>query len=128
MIQAQTNMKTLVKHRRSLEDGLITRNLDISKQVTLNWVKDTSPGQDRRCSTQNAIAVTSSHVKFGASVWKDSQLVTSGLAHNLPLIRVNEMIGYDADAKPGAAMRAEQPVACNLARCVGSYATVFLIP
>ena len=106
LLQTQTTLPATIKHKRSLEDNLINRALDISRQITLSWLKDSNPAQDKRSATQTVYAA--GHVRFATGVWKDSNAINNGIICNLPLIRVNEMIGYDPENKPGPSMRAEQ--------------------
>ena len=42
------------------------------------------------------------------NLWSMSEAVASGVVDNLPLIKVADMMGYDAETRPGAAARAEQ--------------------
>ena len=107
--QAQTLPQALLKHRRSLEDGLCNCNLDCTKDVALMFQKPANCGaQDKRLLVQPALLVTSA--THESNSWAESSVALQNLIQDIPLIRVNEMIGYDAEtgARPGASARVEQ--------------------
>ena len=108
VVQAQTSVNAQLKHKRLFEDNLLKRDLDLSHCVTMAFQKEVEHRQDKRNSTQHAYAVHSGHMKFQQSIWATSEAVTRGFIDNLPLVKVGEMLGYDADNRPGAAARAEQ--------------------
>ena len=60
---AQTQPTVALKHRRSLEDGMISRTLDLSRNVTLLFRKDGARTSDKRPGTQACYAVFSAHKK-----------------------------------------------------------------
>ena len=107
VVQAQTTVQAALKHKRSLEDHLMSRHLDLSRSLTLVYKKqETSQRNDRRQMTQAAYIVTSEHTKSGA--WQQSEALQTGVISDLPLIKVVDMRGYDPDNKPGPAARTEQ--------------------
>ena len=108
VVQAQTSVNAQLKHKRLFEDNLLTRDLDLSHSVTMAFKKEAEHRQDKRNGTQHAYAVHSGHMRFSQSLWASSDAVARGFIDNLPLIKVSDMIGYDADNRPGAAARAEQ--------------------
>ena len=121
MPQAQTVPQALVKHRRILEDFLIGHNMDITKNVTL--IFQTSSGStsaDKRSLVHPCLFVSSTNHNE-TNVWSSSAPVQMGHIADIPLIRVNEMLGYDLEvgSRPGASARTEQThgllVSCVLA-------------
>ena len=60
VVQAQTAVQTVLKHRRLLEDNLLNRHLGLSRAVTLVFKKDAYRGTDKRQKTQACYGVLSS--------------------------------------------------------------------
>ena len=61
---------------------------------------------DKRQVSQPVLMVT--HVAGEASPWTNTTAFKNQVVGTLPLVPVSQMIGYDADSKPGAAARVEQ--------------------
>lgn len=107
VFHSATSMQAHMKHSRKVEDVLWKANLDISQRVTLLFSKETTrQGSDKRALTQLCIS------PFAAKncKWQESEAHQSGVVGPLPLLKVSEMVGYDADTgmRPGAASRVEQ--------------------
>lgn len=104
---AATSQEAVLKHRHKLELCLAKAGLYILNVITLQFLKQGSSLQDRRKNTQQALfVVTSDHKDDGA--WTKSHAWDRQTIAAVPLVRVSEMIGYDAESKPGAAARVEQ--------------------
>ena len=97
-----TTSEIVLKHRRLIEDNLlIEQKLDISQTVALHFnLPDDAPASDKRGGVQTCLFVTSD---LQACPWSSPRVVGPQ-----PLIRVRDMIGFDADNKPGASARASQ--------------------
>ena len=50
------------------------------------------------------------------SAWQSSEPLHSHTISELPLVKVSEMKGYDADSRPSAAARVEQQFECIFSR------------
>lgn len=100
--QSNTNTNALLRHTRSIEDALHTRGIDVTHKLSLNFVKPSdSTLNDKRKMLQSCMACSVDSEKLH---WQPPSIVSP-----LPLIRINEMRGYDSDARPGPTARAEQP-------------------
>lgn len=105
-MQSQTVVTALLKHRRLIEDSLVTGGCDVTQQVSLQFDKSESRSNDSRKPVQFCLAVTSNnHV---ANNWKACSVFQYNRIGPVPLIRVADMVGFDADVRPGAAARTEQ--------------------
>lgn len=107
--QAQTSVQALVKHRRHLEDFMMSHALDITRNVALIFQKP--PGgssSDKRQTVHPCLFVSSTNHETNA--WHQSSVAQTNQVSDTPLIRVNEMLGYDTEdgSRPGAASRTEQ--------------------
>ncbi|CAE7224453.1 cofG, partial [Symbiodinium sp. CCMP2592] len=99
--QAQTQQSVAIKHRRSLEDGLLSRSMDLSRHVTMLFKKENVRASDKRPGTQACYAVFSAHKKVAQSAWSTSEPLQTSFIPDLPLISVANMRGYDQDNRKG---------------------------
>ena len=105
-MQSQTVVTALLKHHRSIENSFLAGGCDVTQWVSLHFDKSDSRSNDSRRAVQCCLAVTSiNHVANG---WKDSSVFQINRIGPVPLIRVADMVGFDADVRPGAAARTEQ--------------------
>ena len=106
--QTNTTGGALVKHRRSIEDSLLSAGFDVTTTLALLFEKPVdATGADRRGGCQTCLVLCSD---IRSTPWT----VPSAIGP-MKLIKVNEMIGYDPDSRPGATARAEQIlVLCKL--------------
>ncbi|CAK9054943.1 FO synthase subunit 1 [Durusdinium trenchii] len=94
--QAQTSVQALVKHRRHLEDFMMSHALDIARNVALIFQKP--PGgssSDKRQTVHPCLFVSSTNHETNA--WHQSSVAQTNQVSDTPLIRVNEMLGYDTE-------------------------------
>ena len=105
LAQAQTQAKALVKHRRYLEDALLNCSLDILSPVTLQFDKSNLPVGDKRAPWHPCLFVTA---LCHDSPWQACAAAQTRTIGPAPLIRVVDMLGFDAEQKPGASARTEQ--------------------
>ncbi|CAK8996456.1 unnamed protein product [Durusdinium trenchii] len=99
--QTNTTGGALVKHRRSIEDSLLSAGFDVTTTLALLFEKPVdATGADRRGGCQTCLVLCSD---IRSTPWT----VPSAIGP-MKLIKVNEMIGYDPDSRPGATARAEQ--------------------
>ena len=103
--QAQTKIEPVLKHRRLLEDTLVAGGMDISCYVTLSFDKTQCHAGDKRKGSHPCLFVSASSEN---NEWSESAAAQTGSIGPVPLIRMNEMIGYDPDLKWGPAVRIEQ--------------------
>ena len=101
VMQSNTTSKALLNHRRSMEDMFVNNNLDVTVPVTLHFQKpaDTSNNDKRRLS-QLCLAVSSDSEKL---MWSVPPVISQ-----IPLVKVEDMRGFDDGSKPGPTARAEQ--------------------
>ncbi|CAK9076667.1 unnamed protein product [Durusdinium trenchii] len=101
VMQSNTTSKALLNHRRSMEDMFVNNNLDVTVPVTLHFQKpaDTSNNDKRRLS-QLCLAVSSDSEKL---MWSVPPVISQ-----IPLVKVQDMRGFDDGSKPGPTARAEQ--------------------
>ena len=107
METTSTAQNTIMRHRRLLEDQLNAQGLDILRVVAVNFEKSGSSASDKRALVQHALLVTlradqQENLWAGGNVWN---LQSVG---PVPLVKVSEMMGYDAESKPSPAQRVEQ--------------------
>ncbi|CAK9094359.1 FO synthase subunit 1, partial [Durusdinium trenchii] len=100
--QAQTKIEPVLKHRRLLEDTLVAGGMDISCYVTLSFDKTQRHAGDKRKGSHPCLFVSASSEN---NEWSESAAAQTGSIGPVPLIRMNEMIGYDPDLKWGPALR-----------------------
>jgi hypothetical protein len=99
--QSNTNTNALLRHTRTIEDSLHSRGIDITHKLSLHFTKPAdSTGNDKRKLMQSCMACFSDGDKL---LWQPPSVVGP-----LPLIRINEMRGYDSETRPGPTARAEQ--------------------
>ena len=91
-----TSAPIVYKHRRLVEDNLMnTQKIDISQTVALHFSKPDEPhGADKRGGVQTCLFAASD---INTTAWTSPQVVGP-----TQLIRVRDMIGFDADTRPGA--------------------------
>ena len=126
----QTVATALLKHTRHLQDSCLTAGLDITNQVSIYFDQNSQQhqGDKRRLMHPCHFLSSTSHENC---FWMDSAPVQTGIIGPCRLIRVQDMIGYDQDTRPGAAARLEQMLARVLTRFnffrVGLVSLAFLI-
>lgn len=99
-----TTSQALIKHRRHVEDSLLQKGLDVTQTVALQFSKPADANtSDKRRLLQSCLAVASDPK---ACPWSAPSVIGPA-----PLVKVSDMIGYDADSRPGATARAEQRLA-----------------
>lgn len=108
VVHTNTTQEIVLKHRRLIEDNLhIQQKLDISQTVALHFsLADDAPASDKRGGVQTCLFVTADGQ---ACPWISPRVVGPQ-----PLIRIRDMIGFDADSKPGASARASQILRINV--------------
>lgn len=107
----------LVKHRRKIDDVLMSGGMYVLNQVCLQFVKQGSSASDKRKTAQEAkFVVASENSSEGA--WTSSQVWDRSVIQSIPLIRVADMIGYDPETKPGASARVEQTLGRDKENCL----------
>jgi hypothetical protein len=111
----QTVATALLKHTRHLQDSCLTAGLDITNQVSIYFDQNSQQhqGDKRRLMHPCHFLSSTSHENC---FWMDSAPVQTGIIGPCRLIRVQDMIGYDQDTRPGAAARLEQMLARVLTR------------
>lgn len=104
--QAQTHQSAVLKHRRTLEDSMVTNGLDIMRPVSLMFDKSNLSAGDKREPWHPCLLVTATAQDNNA--WLDSSAAQNRSIGPCPLIRVADMLGFDPDSRPGASQRTEQ--------------------
>ena len=107
LLHASSTIQAVIKHQRKIEDALMSTDIEMRQGLTLLYAKDSSrASSDRRANTQACITVYADK----SCKWIDCDALSSGTIGPLPLIRVSEMAGYDAEtgSRPSAAARVEQ--------------------
>ena len=104
--QAQTTSKAWLRHTRTLQDALVKANINWQTSICLSFDKSNTHANDKRDPWHECrFAFAEAH---GDVAWRDSAACQTGTIGPAPLIRVNEMIGYDGENRPGPAFRTEQ--------------------
>lgn len=99
--QTNTTSGALVKHRRLIEDTLLSGGFDVTNNVALVLEKPADATEkDRRGGSQACISIVQDPK---ASSWTAPSAIGP-----VKLVRVMDMCGYDPDNRPGATARAEQ--------------------
>ena len=107
VLQTNTNTTALVTHRRKLEDALLSARLDTSTSVVLHFAKSgDATAADKRGGIQACLVLTQDPKQCN---WVFPQVIGP-----IPLVRVADMVGYDAENRPSPSARAEQ----NLYECL----------
>ena len=106
VLHSSTSMQAVLRHRRLVEDNLLAGGLDVSHACQLTFAKDDSTSRDSRKASQPCISCMSSNFKDAAV--QESKAVKVGSIGPWPLIAVKDMLGYDAESKPGPRERVEQ--------------------
>lgn len=103
VLHSNTASSALLKHRRIIEDHLMGAGLDVTQTVAVNFAQpQDARSSDRRSGIQTCIAVTGSGTRASLH-WSPPALIGP-----LTLIKFTDLIGYDADVKPGPTARVEQ--------------------
>lgn len=104
-VHSQTSLGAVCKNRNRIQDSLLKAGMDFSQTLTLGFSKETvRAGSEKRPATQSCFVATGGKT----SKWSSSEMLQAGLLNNLPLIKVSDMEGYDAESRPNAAQRMEQ--------------------
>ncbi len=101
----QTNLSAVTKNRIKLQEHLLRAQIDFSHTLTLTFSKESvRSGSDKRPATQTCL------VTFDGKncKWLSSEMLLTGVVGPLPLMKVSDMEGYEAESRPGAAQRIEQ--------------------
>ena len=107
-LQSSTNAGTVLKHRRSLEDQLVNHKLDVTNAIMLRFDKGDAQRNDARKNAQVCVAATSTN--YSANGLSETEAVKTSNIGPVPLIRTNQMVGYDAEdgISMSAGLRVEQ--------------------
>ncbi|CAK9064704.1 FO synthase subunit 1 [Durusdinium trenchii] len=108
VMHSQTSMPALLKRKRLTEDTLLKINADFSTQITLLFSKESTRAcTDKRLPSQMCVACAMGK----NNRWiENSQPVQNGVMGPFALCAVADMMGYDADSKPGASAGEQPPV------------------
>ena len=109
LLQSQTSIGAVVKHRRLLEDQFMRGNLNIIWQVQQLYSKPDGGGRDNRALSQPCLALV--HNNFDNPEWLKSEAIIKGNIGPAPLIRFNDLLGFDETTRPSAQSRVEQILA-----------------
>lgn len=104
---AAITQQALLKNRRKVEDTLGKSGLDVLHTVSVFLNKSSSMTSDKRKTSTPALFLTTV-LSQADNRWLPSQAWISQSIGPVPLIRVSDMRGYEADQKPSAAARIEQ--------------------
>lgn len=105
--QSQITQQALLKNRRKVEDTLGKSGLDVLHTVSVFLNKSSSMTSDKRKTSTPALFLTTV-LNQAENRWLPSQAWISQSIGPVPLIRVSDMRGYEADQRPSAAARIEQ--------------------
>ncbi|CAK9014178.1 FO synthase subunit 1, partial [Durusdinium trenchii] len=109
-VQAQTTLSAVTKHRHQVELALLKADMDFSTSLTLAFQKESArSGADKRPASQVCLIAYSGKT----CKWNSSDMLQNGFLGGVPLIKVSDMEGYDAETRPGAAARVEQILASS---------------
>ena len=112
VMQSQTTMPAMVKHRRLIEDQLIGNKISIVNAFQLLFQKDESASsRDQRALSQPCIGLL--HSNFPDSAWLSSRVLVEGKLGPVPLLAFAQFQGYDDVTRPGASARVEQTLRCH---------------
>lgn len=101
VLQSNTTSKALLKHTRLIEDALVGSGISPHTRVTLQFtLPPDGAASDKRKLSQACIACASDPDKLS---W-----MTPPVIGPLPLCKISDMKGYDAEQRPGPSARAEQ--------------------
>ena len=117
VLTSASTQKTVLNHRRLLEDALGTQGLDVLNVCSLAFIKQGSHASDKRKSLHHVLFVTST-AEQSQNIWTGSNAWNSQNIGPVPLIRVSDMLGYDSDARPGPSQRVEQNLVRNSLPCI----------
>ena len=110
VVHGQTTVKAKCKHWRSIEDSLINNGLDFSTSVALTFEANDQHQGDKRALMHPGAFVTGSQ---DGNFWQQSAPCLCSRIGPCRLIRVQDMVGYDSETRPGAAARLEQNLSRN---------------
>eukprot|EP00438_Fugacium_kawagutii_P023793 Skav228140 [mRNA] locus=scaffold2683:22736:26272:- [translate_table: standard] len=108
VIQGQTSVGALVKHRRLLEDQFMRSNLNIVYNVSLLFSKPDGAGRDQRALSQQCLALVHNNYDAAECAWMQSNPVQEGKLGPVNLVRFQDFIGFDEVNRPSAQARVEQ--------------------
>lgn len=108
MIQAQTSVSALVKHKRLLEDQFMRSNLNIVYNVQLLFAKPDGAGRDQRALSQQCLALVHNNFDASEAEWLRSDAVKEGKLGPVSLVKFSEFLGHDEVSRPSAQSRVEQ--------------------
>ena len=106
VFQSQTTMSAMIKHRRLIEDQMISNKLSIVNSFQLLYSKEESTARDTRALSQQCIGLV--HANFPESSWLASRALVEGKLGPVPLLPFAQFLGYDDTTRPGASARVEQ--------------------
>lgn len=128
VLHGQTSQKAKCRHSRSIEDSLINNGLDFSTSVALTFEANDQHQGDRRPLVHPGAFVTGSQ---DGNFWQQSAPCVTSRIGPCRLIRVQDMVGYDAETRPGAAARLEQNLSrssfLSSSRFLGNFYILFLV-
>ena len=114
--QSNTTTQALLNHHRTIEDTLHSKGVDINHKMSLHFQKPAdSTAQDKRKIMQSCMACFSDAERL---MWDPPTVISQ-----LPLIKISDMRGYDAETRPGPSARAEQRLDCS--NCFQNFCVVF---
>ena len=109
VLQSQTSMSALVKHRRLLEDQFMKASLNVIYNVQLLFAKpEPTSGRDGRALNQPCLALM--HTNYDQPDWLKSDPIKEGKLGPVNLIKFSDFIGFDDTNRPSAQARVEQPL------------------
>lgn len=107
VLQAQTQMKAVIEHRRYLEDQPMAAGFDVLQQLNLIFDKSTLPAGDKRPPWHPCLFITSN--LEGVGMWDScSAVATYKVDRTMSVNSRAMMLGYDGDNRPAPAARLEQ--------------------
>lgn len=109
VLHGQTTQKATCRHSRSIEDNMLSNGLDFSTPVALTFEANDQHQGDRRQLMHPGCFVSGGQ---DGNFWQQSAPCLTSRIGPCRLIRVQDMVGYDSETRPGAAARLEQ----NLSR------------
>ncbi len=112
---AQTSQNALLKHERLLQDQMVKAGLNVTHIGTILLDKQSVADNDKRQTAQQCRLVTTT-VGQDENEWSKSHAWTKQTIGPLPLIKVSEMVGYDADSPPGPSARLAQNFGCRCSK------------
>lgn len=106
VFQTQTAETALMKHRRSIEDGLMKSSINLTNEVAILFEKPEGVRDGRPMSQPARVAIHTNYVQ--TSPFLESDAVQTARCGPCQLIKISDFIGFDPDSRPGASARVEQ--------------------